>query len=103
MKALKDLTPDDVMSVYSGRNGRCCCGCSGNHRYNSKYRDAAGKRRGYELDDEDVSDYQVRRVLKIVQREPRPDPDLEHTQPSNHYSAVIGQRLYVVYPLEVNE
>lgn len=100
MKPLKDLTPDDVMSVYSGRAGRCCCGCSGNHRYNSKYRVEAGKHRGYEVDDEDINDVQLRRVLKIVQREPRPDPDLEHTQPSNHYSTVIDARLYVVYPRE---
>ena len=37
MKTLKTaadiLTLDihDVKQVYSGRNGRCCCGCSGTH------------------------------------------------------------------------
>ena len=33
---LASVTVDQVMSVYSGKAGRCYCGCSGNHRYASK-------------------------------------------------------------------
>jgi len=28
---------ETVASVYSGKAGRCCCGCSGNHRYASAH------------------------------------------------------------------
>ena len=27
------LVPNDIMSVYSGKDGCCCCGCSGTHYY----------------------------------------------------------------------
>lgn len=32
---LENLTPQMVASVYSGKPGRCCCGCSGIHRHAS--------------------------------------------------------------------
>jgi hypothetical protein len=64
---IQGLRLEDVMSVYSGRDGACACGCSGKHRYASKYRDIATANRGYEVTDEEVNDRQVERILKLVQ------------------------------------
>jgi len=61
---LKDLTTAHVMSVYTGRDGACCCGCAGTHRYNSTMVEAAGKDRGYPVTQEEVNDKQVLRVLR---------------------------------------
>ena len=30
-KAVKDLTTSDFVKAYSGKAGRCCCGCSGKY------------------------------------------------------------------------
>lgn len=63
---LAGLSASDVASVYSGRPG-CMCGCKGNHRYSSEHREAASKRRGYAVSDDEVNDRQVRKVLALVQ------------------------------------
>lgn len=68
VKKLADMSVDDVMSVYSGKAGACCCGCSGNYRYNSKHVNRAGKSRGYEVSADEVNDRQVKRVLNIVKK-----------------------------------
>ncbi len=94
MKDLKDLTVSDVRSVYSGKKGKCCCGCSGTYYYNSSYQEEESKRRGYPIDDEEVSDKMVNKVLRKLQT------DGENTvKGGNNYSMVIGQRLYIVYPI----
>ena len=88
---------EDVESVYSGKNHKCCCGCAGNHRYNSLYAEAADKSRGYALDVEDVNDKQVRKVLKLNQTNLQ-----DVTLGSNNMSWVDKDasedgRLYIVY------
>lgn len=94
LKTFVNLTTDNVMSVYSGRDGKCCCGCAGNHRYNSKHREAATKNRGYAVDDDDINDKQVKRVLTLLQ------DNYQHVEAGgNHFSLVVGERIYVVYPL----
>ena len=55
IERIANMTTDDVQSVYSGKPG-CCCGCSGIHRYNSKYA----------VDGEDINDKQVKKVLGII-------------------------------------
>jgi hypothetical protein len=52
----------DVVSVYSGKAGKCMCGCSGKHTYASAHREWASKNRGYAIDDDEVSD----RTVKII-------------------------------------
>jgi hypothetical protein len=58
-----------IQSVYSGKPG-CCCGCRGKHYYasNVKTRASAGKARGYEVKDDEVSDGQVTRVVKLLEK-----------------------------------
>ena len=89
---LATMTTDQVMSVYSGKPNRCCCGCSGNHRYNSKHVAAAGKDRGYSIDADEVNDVQVKKVLNLV----KSAPNAEFIG-DNIASAEINGRLYVVY------
>jgi hypothetical protein len=93
-ETLCTLTPADVMSVYSGKAGRCCCGCAGKHRYSSVHRAVGSTNRGYKVEDKEVNDAQVRRVLGIVQK----NAGLA-TAGGNHFAVVLGERLYVVYPL----
>src|SRR3990172_4945351 len=48
-KGLFMIKVADIQSVYSGINGRCCCGCSGKHSYASQYRELASKGIGYQV------------------------------------------------------
>ena len=88
------LEVSDAPSVYSGKDGACCCGCKGKHSYNSKHTEWSGKNRGYAVKAEDVNDKQVKRVLKIVQERAN---ELDTDMGENYFSTVVGQRLYIVY------
>lgn len=59
---MKTLDLSKVSSVYSGAQGKCCCGCSGKHSYASQHREWASKNRGYAIDDDQISD----RSVKII-------------------------------------
>lgn len=86
------INVENVMSVYSGKDGRCCCGCSGKHTYASATREKAGKNRGYEISD---------RTVKMIVRKMNQFPgQLERTQLEGftaHYSVVVNERLYIAY------
>jgi len=81
----------DIVSVYSGKAGRCCCGCAGKHTYASAHREWASKNRGYAVTDDEVDD----RLVKIISNKVLKDPDVEH---EDSLSCVeIGNRLLIVY------
>ena len=65
------MNPEKITSVYSGKNGKCCCGCSGKH-----YRDGP----------------MVKKVVNIIQAHPE-----KMEQGTNHTAVVIGNRLYIAY------
>lgn len=88
---LDELRPSDVLKAYSGKAGRCCCGCSGTYYYNSARIDEGSKERGYKVDADDVNDLQLKRVLRLVQA------DCDDCG-SNYFAARVGKRLYIVYP-----
>lgn len=67
IRELANLTPADVLCVYSGKPG-CACGCRGNYHYNSARKSEAAERRGYALNADEVSDEQVAHVLRLVQQ-----------------------------------
>lgn len=90
--ALKRMVVADVLQVYSGKPGKCCCGCAGNHRYNSAYVAEASAYRGYEVSADEVNDRQVAKVLALLQA----NPDLVEAS-DNNVSAEINGRLYVAY------
>jgi hypothetical protein len=98
MKDIKEVQVDDVMSVYSGRDGCCCCGCAGNHRYASKHVKVAGKYRGYKVRPEEVSDRSVKLTLNKLKKNA---DKVNHSvgYGSDFYSLVTGNRLNIVYLL----
>lgn len=71
---------DQVEKVYSGKDGKCCCGCAGSHR--SKLEN-------------------FRAVKMLVKRMNRAISDGASVDVGAGYKAVtIGDRLYVAYSTE---
>lgn len=89
-----DLSMDNVVSVYSGRNGKCCCGCAGKHTYAVAHRDAASRSVGYPIKDEDVNDHVVKGVINKIKR----NADAAECY-TDHVAVVVGARLYIAYLL----
>ena len=90
---IQSMSTDDVLSVYSGRPG-CCCGCKGKHRYNSKYQDVASVDRGYNVDDDEVNDTQVKKILNLIKNN---ESIVEDN--GDHIALQTETRLYIVYRL----
>lgn len=84
-----------VSSVYSGINGRCCCGCSGKHTYASAHQEWASKNRGYEVTDDEVSDRSVKIIVNKINKRIA-EGDFEYYE-DTFVSVVVGQRLYIAY------
>ena len=53
-----------VASVYIGKPKTCMCGCAGVYYYNSLNAVNAGKDRGYEIEQSEINDEMVRKVLR---------------------------------------
>jgi hypothetical protein len=85
---------NEIASVYSGKDGKCCCGCSGKHYYASAHRAEASKHRGYEVSDEEVSNRMVTRVANILSGAAA---DEIKRNSECCYSTVVGKRVYIVY------
>ena len=83
---------EDVVSVYSGKDGVCCCGCAGKYYHSSAHRNAASERRGYEVTDDEVSDKMVRKVFGMASANLVSFDMLADTQ----FTFVVGSRLYMV-------
>jgi hypothetical protein len=64
------ISIENIDRVYSGKDGKCCCGCSG------KYWDDAK---------------QKARVIKIMNK------TANLTDGGCHAYAVVGERLYIAY------
>ncbi len=84
---------ENIISVYDGRNGKCCCGCAGKYSYSSTNRELGTKSRGYEVTSEDISDYDVERVALLFKY--ASDTDIEQVS-DNRFSLVKGKRLYMI-------
>lgn len=85
-----DFALENIVSVYSGKAGKCCCGCAGKHTYASKHVEHASDRRGYEVRDEEVSDRQVTRVFNKIKA-------LGANNEGGYVWAENDGRLYVAY------
>lgn len=90
---IQSLVPGDILSVYRGKAGRCCCGCAGKHSYASKTREIAGKGRGYAISDDEVNDKAIVRILRKVQA----NEEKAVIDESSHVAVKEGSRLFVVY------
>lgn len=89
------LNPDDFMQVYSGIAGRCCCGCAGKHTHSEKVRGRGKEIRGYELDDDEVSERGFKMLLRKVER--FINEGMSYDACPQYISVVNGHRLYVAY------
>lgn len=94
--AIKAIKLRQVIGVYSGKDGRCCCGCSGNHRYPSKYVRRAERNRGYAISPDEINDKQVARVLRLIQENAHA-AEYSDGIISTLASIVIGTRVYIAY------
>ena len=98
MKRILDKSA--VVSVYSGRNNTCCCGCAGTHYYNSKLQDIGTIQRGYPVIDDELNDGMVTKIVNLINN----NPDKIDYEEDNFISIVIGKRLYIAYGIyEVNQ
>lgn len=59
---------EKVVSVYSGKAGECCCGCSGKHTYASKYKNQGAFLRGYDFSENEISDAIVKRHVNTIMK-----------------------------------
>ena len=85
----------DVAKVYSGRPG-CMCGCRGKYTAASKFRDLAGKARGYTFDDSEVSDRSVKIVVDKINAMIN-DESVEWDQTEQYTFVDTGTRYYAAY------
>ena len=88
---------ETIAAVYDGKNGRCCCGCAGKYSFSSKNREAGGKQRGYEVTDDEISDYDVERIALLFKY--ASDSEIEVVC-DNKFSLVKGKRLYMIETVE---
>lgn len=89
------INKEDIVSVYSGENHRCCCGCSGKHYYSSSVKRQGIEIRGYALSDDDINDRMITKIVNLMNKHPE---KLEHE--SSHYYSLQsdnGKRIYLAY------
>lgn len=63
---LQTIQPADVLRAYAGRSG-CMCGCRGRYWVTAASRAEAEVNAAAAVDDDDVSEAQVTRVLRLAQ------------------------------------
>lgn len=114
---IQTVMPIDVLAVYSGKNGACCCGCSGKHTYNPNWINLGGEIRGYELDKEDCSLRTVKLILNKFKKAKNvvyednqfyftTEGTKSYEQDYVHYARRVPGRLYIlrlVPPIEERE
>jgi hypothetical protein len=88
-----------VSSVYVGKPNSCMCGCSGKYSYTSINREWSGKNRGYKVDDEDINDMKVLRVIAKMKKH-----ETEGIiQGVSYYDLTIGKTEYVIHMKEIGD
>ena len=88
---LDTLTPDAIISAYSGR-GCPGCGCRGKWRYTSAHQALGGTERGYPVDEDEVSDRGVARVLSNARKSAG---TVKVSMEGNTLSVETSDRLYI--------
>ncbi len=101
------LEINQIASVYSGKDGECCCGCSGKHYYAKAHQAASSKSRGYAVTDDEVSDRMVKKVVNKINDVLAMPEDVQKAYQldvgASYVSIVDGTRLYIAYYLEEPE
>ena len=94
--AIMALTPNDIEKVYKGKEGKCCCGCSGRYFYNKAHQKLGSDRRGYEVEDKECNNRKVLEVLKKVQDNVMTltEDDYDH---GNHVTFYENGKMFIAY------
>ena len=66
---MKTLNKEQITWVYSGVNGKCCCGCAGKYSYASAHKEESSKEQGYEVNDESISDRSISIIVNKINKE----------------------------------
>lgn len=92
------MLPDlkDITKIYVGKPETCMCGCSGIYYYAKEYRELGGKERGYCVDDDEVNDAKIKRVLKKMATSEESVDIIKNYI----FTKVIGHRQYTIYTKE---
>jgi hypothetical protein len=77
-----------VKHVYSGLDGKCCCGCAGKHTYTTVAAAAQNRAPTY------VSDRTVAQVIRKITSSASPADDFDY---GSCVGTVIGRRVYIAY------
>jgi hypothetical protein len=88
------LNRSQVKKVYSGRPG-CACGCRGKYYY-SAFCDleAAGKARGYPINNDEVNDRQITRVVNTINKY---SAMANYSECGQYVELDLGHRVYVAF------
>jgi hypothetical protein len=93
---IEEIRVEDVLKVYSGKNGKCMCGCAGKYTYRKTTQEIGGEKRGYPVTDDEVSDRAVKTILNKINAGIR--EGLAERE-SDHIAVVVDKRIYVAYLL----
>lgn len=80
-----------IASVYSGKAGKCCCGCSGKHYYAEAVKGDGKAIRGYEIDADEISDKMITKVVNIL------NTTQGAKEEDSYFFVNVGNRDYVAY------
>lgn len=94
---LMKLQISEVKRVYSGRSGKCMCGCSGIWRYSKDKVEQGSKDRGYEVGQDEVNDGFVKRVVTKLKLNASKVEFGEGFTDEKHFVLTEDGRDYVVY------
>ena len=96
LATLAALTAADVVAVYSGKPG-CACGCRGKYSYSSEHRARASKHRGYRVEDDEISDRNVTRILNLMKANAN---DVQYIEDGIYVFDLHENRTYTLYTLD---
>jgi len=99
---LPKMTIKDVASVYVGRQDGCRCGCLGDYTYPSDRVDEAGEDRGYKINDDEVDDSRIQRVINKAKKLEKRGIDVgfkdkDNTIPEYYNVENEKGRVYTIY------
>lgn len=100
MLNIQSLVTRDVQTAYSGKAGKCACGCAGKHWVNPIHLAAATIDRGYQYDDEQIDAGQVTKILRLLQAAHAEYPGavvIDQFAGETIVSVDVGKRAYVLY------
>ena len=91
---LPEITLDQVNTVYVGTPGKCMCGCSGDYAYTEVGRAKSGEKRGYEVQDDEVSDRKVKARINRMRKNQALGIEVLKDY---IFTIIIGNRQYSLY------